>query len=119
MGTAGEASRTGLANGGGLVLQPGIAPSAGPCFCGVLQWPLLLIPLPSLLPQVVFHGSTIAQWRKAGYQDQPEHAAFKQLLQVGGRLAALPYQPSCTAPCAGRWMLLHAVVPLTGPHAAG
>lgn len=31
---------------------------------------------------VVFHGSTIAQWRKAGYQDQPEHAAFKQLLQA-------------------------------------
>lgn len=29
---------------------------------------------------VVFHGSTVAQWRKAGYQDQPEHAAFKQLL---------------------------------------
>lgn len=31
---------------------------------------------------VVFHGSTVAQWRKAGYQDQPEHAAFKQLLQA-------------------------------------
>eukprot|EP00884_Botryococcus_braunii_P021827 jgi/Botrbrau1/8328/Bobra.0081s0017.1 len=31
---------------------------------------------------VVFHGSTIAQWRKAGYQDQPEHAAFKQLLEA-------------------------------------
>jgi protein transport protein SEC23 len=31
---------------------------------------------------VVFHGSTIAQWRKAGYQDQAEHAAFKQLLQA-------------------------------------
>lgn len=30
---------------------------------------------------VVFHGQTIAQWRKAGYQDQPEHAAFKQLLE--------------------------------------
>jgi protein transport protein SEC23 len=29
---------------------------------------------------VVFHGSTVAQWRKAGYQDQPEHAAFKALL---------------------------------------
>lgn len=22
---------------------------------------------------VVFHGSTIAQWRKAGYQNEPEH----------------------------------------------
>ncbi|KAL4422806.1 hypothetical protein ABPG75_009003 [Micractinium tetrahymenae] len=31
---------------------------------------------------VVFHGSTVAQWRKAGYQEQPEHAAFKQLLQA-------------------------------------
>lgn len=31
---------------------------------------------------VVFHGSTIAQWRGAGYHTQPEHAAFAQLLQV-------------------------------------
>lgn len=30
---------------------------------------------------VIFHGQTIAQWRKAGYQDQPEHAAFKALLE--------------------------------------
>jgi protein transport protein SEC23 len=29
---------------------------------------------------VIFHGQTIAQWRKANYQDQPEHAAFAQLL---------------------------------------
>ena len=29
---------------------------------------------------VVFHGMTIAQWRKANYQDQPEHVAFKELL---------------------------------------
>eukprot|EP00898_Chlorokybus_atmophyticus_P002889 jgi/Chlat1/3600/Chrsp234S00259 len=29
---------------------------------------------------VVFHGSTVAQWRKAGYQHQEEHAAFAQLL---------------------------------------
>ncbi|XP_050385174.1 protein transport protein SEC23 [Argentina anserina] len=31
---------------------------------------------------VVFHGSTIAQWRKAGYQNLPEHQAFAQLLQA-------------------------------------
>ncbi|KAI4355995.1 hypothetical protein L6164_000049 [Bauhinia variegata] len=31
---------------------------------------------------VIFHGSTIAQWRKAGYQYQPEHQAFAQLLQA-------------------------------------
>mmetsp|Transcript_1673 Transcript_1673/g.3733 ORF Transcript_1673/g.3733 Transcript_1673/m.3733 type:complete len:774 (+) Transcript_1673:53-2374(+) len=31
---------------------------------------------------VVFHGSTIAQWRKAEYQKRPEHAAFSQLLQT-------------------------------------
>ncbi|RXI06649.1 hypothetical protein DVH24_025785 [Malus domestica] len=31
---------------------------------------------------VIFHGSTIAQWRKAGYQDLPEHQAFAQLLQA-------------------------------------
>lgn len=31
---------------------------------------------------VVFHGQTVAQWRDAGYQDQPEHAAFKALLEA-------------------------------------
>ena len=29
---------------------------------------------------VLFHGATIAQWRKAGYAENPEHAAFAQLL---------------------------------------
>mmetsp|Transcript_7204 Transcript_7204/g.26492 ORF Transcript_7204/g.26492 Transcript_7204/m.26492 type:complete len:354 (-) Transcript_7204:652-1713(-) len=31
---------------------------------------------------VVFHGSTIAQWRKAKYQEQEEHEAFKLLLEA-------------------------------------
>lgn len=31
---------------------------------------------------VVFHGTTIAQWRKAEYHKQPEHAAFAQLLEA-------------------------------------
>lgn len=30
---------------------------------------------------VIFYGSTIAQWRDAGYQNQPEHANFKRLLE--------------------------------------
>ena len=30
---------------------------------------------------VVFHGATIAAWREAGYQNQPDHANFKQLLE--------------------------------------
>ncbi|XP_068655647.1 protein transport protein SEC23 E-like isoform X1 [Aristolochia californica] len=31
---------------------------------------------------VIFHGMTIAQWRNMGYQNLPEHQAFKQLLQA-------------------------------------
>jgi len=31
---------------------------------------------------VIFHGTTVAQWRKAGYQEQPEHQAFKALLEA-------------------------------------
>ncbi|RWW40242.1 hypothetical protein BHE74_00054362 [Ensete ventricosum] len=31
---------------------------------------------------VIFHGMTIAQWRNMGYQNQPEHQAFSQLLQA-------------------------------------
>lgn len=30
---------------------------------------------------LIWHGETIAQWRKAGYQDQPEYANFKALLE--------------------------------------
>lgn len=30
---------------------------------------------------VIFYGSTMAQWRDAGYQNQPEHANFKKLLE--------------------------------------
>ncbi|XP_075476900.1 protein transport protein SEC23 C-like isoform X2 [Primulina tabacum] len=38
--------------------------------------------LDSYFTIVVFHGSTIAQWRKAGYHEQPEHQAFAHLLQA-------------------------------------
>jgi len=31
---------------------------------------------------LIFHGETIAQWRAAGYQNQPEYANFKQLLDA-------------------------------------
>uniref|UniRef100_A0A8C9VWA0 Protein transport protein SEC23 n=1 Tax=Scleropages formosus TaxID=113540 RepID=A0A8C9VWA0_SCLFO len=31
---------------------------------------------------VIYHGETIAQWRKAGYQEMPEYENFKQLLQA-------------------------------------
>ncbi|CAI9103345.1 OLC1v1001808C1 [Oldenlandia corymbosa var. corymbosa] len=37
--------------------------------------------LDSYFTIVVFHGATIAQWRKARYHEQPEHMAFAQLLQ--------------------------------------
>ncbi|KAF2325738.1 hypothetical protein GH714_034596 [Hevea brasiliensis] len=38
--------------------------------------------LDSYFSLVVFHGMTIAQWRNMGYQNQPEHQAFAQLLQA-------------------------------------
>ncbi|XP_059650955.1 protein transport protein SEC23 E-like [Cornus florida] len=38
--------------------------------------------LDSYFSVVVFHGMTIAQWRNMGYQSQPEHQAFAQLLQA-------------------------------------
>ena len=31
---------------------------------------------------VVFHGSTVAQWRKAGYHEQEEHKAFADMLKA-------------------------------------
>ncbi|XP_054821521.1 protein transport protein SEC23 E-like [Prosopis cineraria] len=38
--------------------------------------------LDSYFSVVIFHGMTIAQWRNMGYQKQPEHQAFAQLLQA-------------------------------------
>ncbi|KAG2635474.1 protein transport protein SEC23-like isoform X1 [Panicum virgatum] len=38
--------------------------------------------LNSYFTVVIFHGVTIAQWRKAGYQDQEGHEAFAQLLKA-------------------------------------
>ncbi|KAM3275771.1 hypothetical protein ACQJBY_044251 [Aegilops geniculata] len=38
--------------------------------------------LDSYFSVVIFHGITIAQWRKAGYQDQEGHEAFAQLLKA-------------------------------------
>lgn len=32
--------------------------------------------LDSFFTVVIFHGSTIAQWRKAGYHKEPEHQVF-------------------------------------------
>lgn len=32
--------------------------------------------LDSFFTVVIFHGSTIAQWRKAGYHNEPEHQVF-------------------------------------------
>jgi len=31
---------------------------------------------------VIYHGETIAQWKDAGYQDDPAHENFRQLLQA-------------------------------------
>jgi len=38
--------------------------------------------LDSYFTVVIFHGVTIAQWRKAGYQDQEGHEGFAQLLKA-------------------------------------
>ena len=39
--------------------------------------------LDSFFYVVVFHGTTIAQWRKEGYHLQEEHNSFRKLLAVG------------------------------------
>lgn len=37
---------------------------------------------------LIYHGKTISEWRKAGYQDLPEYANFKQLLDEPKQEAA-------------------------------
>ena len=43
--------------------------------------------LDSFFYVVVFHGTSIAQWRKEGYHLQEEHEGFRQLLEVPSPLA--------------------------------
>ncbi|GAB2267205.1 Protein transport protein S23 E [Dionaea muscipula] len=38
--------------------------------------------LDSYFSVVIFHGMTVAQWRNMGYQNEPEHKLFAQLLQA-------------------------------------
>jgi len=44
--------------------------------------PDVILLLDSFFHIVIFHGETIASWRKLNYQDQPEHVNFKQLLEA-------------------------------------
>jgi len=44
--------------------------------------PDVILLLDTFFQVVVFHGETIAAWRELKYQDQPEHAAFAQLLEA-------------------------------------
>ena len=54
---------------------------------------------------LIFHGETIAQWRAAGYQHQPEYANFKQLLEApvadAQEVGSLQTRTFCHAFCAG------------------
>ena len=54
---------------------------------------------------LIFHGETIAQWRAAGYQHQPEYANFKQLLEApvadAQEVWSLQMRTFCHASCAG------------------
>jgi len=44
--------------------------------------PERILLLDSYFTVVIFHGTTIAQWRKANYQADPQHASFAQLLEA-------------------------------------
>merc|ERR1719223_1732419 len=44
--------------------------------------PNTILLLDTFFHVVVFHGETIAAWREAGYHEQEEHAAFRDLLEA-------------------------------------
>lgn len=64
----------------------------------------VLLDVSSILPErvllldayfyvVVFHGTTIAQWRKAEYHLQPEHVAFAQVRHMRRPPKSCPVEP--------------------------
>ncbi|KAJ1924063.1 GTPase-activating protein S23 [Tieghemiomyces parasiticus] len=44
--------------------------------------PDVILLLDTFFHILIWHGETIAQWRKAGYQDQPDYENFKLLLEA-------------------------------------
>jgi protein transport protein SEC23 len=44
--------------------------------------PDVILLLDTFFHVVVFHGETVAAWREQGYHEQPEHAAFRDLLEA-------------------------------------
>jgi protein transport protein SEC23 len=44
--------------------------------------PDVILLLDTFFHILIFHGETIAQWRNAGYQDQPGYENFKELLEM-------------------------------------
>lgn len=44
--------------------------------------PDVILLLDTFFHILIFHGETIAQWRKAGYQDQEGYENFKELLEA-------------------------------------
>ncbi|KAJ1673009.1 GTPase-activating protein S23, partial [Spiromyces aspiralis] len=44
--------------------------------------PDVILLLDTFFHILIWHGETVAEWRKAGYQDQPEYENFKELLQA-------------------------------------
>lgn len=44
--------------------------------------PDVILLLDTFFHILIFHGETVAQWRKAGYQDQEGYENFKELLET-------------------------------------
>jgi protein transport protein SEC23 len=44
--------------------------------------PQTILLLDTFFHILIFHGETMAEWRKAGYQDDPAYANFKELLEA-------------------------------------
>ena len=44
--------------------------------------PDVILLLDTFFHILIFHGETVAQWRKAGYQDQEGYENFKELLEA-------------------------------------
>lgn len=60
--------------------------------------PDVILLLDTFFHILIFHGETIAQWRKAGYQEQEGYENFKELLEAPVVDAQVRYQN-------GKWYL--------------
>lgn len=76
--------------------------------------PDVILLLDTFFHILIFHGETIAQWRKAGYQDQEGYENFNELLEMPVADAQVLFSDCCNSDLLRSLLMLYFCC-FTGP----